>query len=79
MTIQSLTGSGLRALMDECRREYARRVRRALGDGVLPVPELITDSKGNVRLYKSIHAYHEAHPELDMLTCTEAVKAEAGL
>lgn len=78
MNIRDLTNEALRALMDECRREYARRVRKAICDGTLPVPELVTVD-GHVRLYKSIQAYREAHPELDMLTCTEAVKAEAGV
>lgn len=79
MNTRDMTTEALRSLMDECRKEYARRARKAISDGTLPVPELIKDSDGNVRLFKSIHAYHEAHPQLDMLTCTEAVKAEAGL
>lgn len=78
MNVRELTHDELRALMDECRREYARRVRKAVSDGTLPVPELIMDGE-HVRLFKSIDAYKRAHPELDVLTCTEAVKAEAGL
>lgn len=78
MNVRDLTNEALRALMDECRSEYARRVRKAISDGTLPVPKLVMRGD-RASVYKSIQAYHEAYPQIDMLTCTEAVKAEAGL
>lgn len=76
---ERLTDKELRSVMDDARKEFARRVRIAIGKGTLPTPELVTDAHGNTKLFKSIEAYKQAHPELDMLTCTEAVKAEAGI